>query len=257
MRRRSASGSHETGDASKDSFANRWIVMPTARLRALLIDVDGTLLDSNAAQALAWVEALRRHGHAIANDRIRPLIGKGGDKLLDEAVDLDAASDEGKAIAADQVELFMRDRLPGLSSTRGARALLERLVAAGLQLVIATSAGGDQLEGLLKQAGVDDLIADASTSKDASKSKPDPDIVMAALRKAGLDAGSVLMIGDTPYDIEAARAAGVDTIALRCGGWWPDDALAGAVAIYDDPQALLDALDESPIGRRLAVTTPD
>jgi len=110
----------------------------------------------------------------------------------------------------------------------------------GLRVVIATSAGKEELDALLRQAGVDDLI-DRATSSDAGASKPDPDIVSAALRQAKLPPAAAVMVGDTPYDIEAAKRAGVKTIALRCGGWWDDAALAGAVAIYDDPAALSEA----------------
>lgn len=209
---------------------------------AILIDIDGTLLDSNDAHARTWVEVLQRHGHAVPYDRVRSLIGKGGDKLLEEAVGLDDEEGEGKTIADERRALFMERELPHLQPTRGARALLEHWKDDGRQLVIATSASGDELDALLRQAGVDDLIDHASSSKDADGSKPDPDIVVVALRKAGVAAGQALMLGDTPYDVESARKAGVDTIALRCGGFWDDDALRGAVEIYDDPAALLDAL---------------
>jgi phosphoglycolate phosphatase-like HAD superfamily hydrolase len=97
---------------------------------------------------------------------------------------------------------------------------------------------------------VEDLIEEATTSDDAAQSKPDPDIVHAALQRAGVQPVEAMMVGDTPYDVEAARAAGVDTIALRCGGWWDDAALAGAVALYDDPAALVRAWQASPIYRR-------
>ncbi len=210
-------------------------------LKAILLDVDGTLLDSNDAHARSWVEALRHHGHDVPLARVRELIGKGGDKLLAESVGIDDDSDEGERIGDARKRVFAEEWLPRLKPTRGARALLERFRDDGLALVVATSAGGDELEGLLRQAGVDDLIEDASSSQDAGRSKPDPDIVHAALAKAGVDPRRAWMLGDTPYDIEAARAAGVETIALRCGGWWPDAALAGAIAIHDDPAALLAA----------------
>jgi phosphoglycolate phosphatase-like HAD superfamily hydrolase len=112
------------------------------------------------------------------------------------------------------------------------------MLADGLVLVVATSAG-DELGALLKQAGLADLIEVAATSDDAEKSKPDADIVQAALAKAGIGAHQAIMLGDTPYDIQAARSAGVGTVALRCGGWWKDADLAGAIGIYDDPADLL------------------
>lgn len=215
--------------------------------KGLLLDVDGTLLDSNDAHARAWLAALADHGIAAHYDPVRSMIGKGGDKLLAELFGIDAEGTLGKAISASRKDVFARDHLPHLKPTAGARALLERLRDAGIALVVASSATGEELQALLDQAGVADLIEAAATSSDAEASKPDPDIVQSALKKAGLDAGAALMLGDTPYDIDSARKAGVGCIALRCGGWWSDAELAGALAVYDDPGALLERLAESPL----------
>jgi len=213
----------------------------------VLFDIDGTLLDSNDAHAQAWVEIFAQHGFDIPFERVRPLIGKGGDKLLPELTGLDAEEGRGKEMSEQRKALFKRDYLPRLQPTPGARALVERLRAEGRQLVIATSAAGEELQGLLRRAGVEDLIEERTTSSDAEHSKPDPDIIEAALEKGGLAPGEAVMIGDTPYDIEAASKAGIPTIALRCGGWWDDRALGGAVALYDDPAALLARLEGSPL----------
>jgi phosphoglycolate phosphatase-like HAD superfamily hydrolase len=131
--------------------------------------------------------------------------------------------------------------------------LLHRLRDDGIKLVVATSAGGDEVEGLLEQAGVEDLIQAATSSSDAEESKPDPDIVEAALEQAGFPPDQVVMLGDTPYDVEAATRAGIAIVAVRTGGWEDAD-LRGAVAVYDDPAALLEAFDESPLGRGNGVT---
>ena len=224
--------------------------MPASPVRAVLIDVDGTLLDSNDAHACAWVDVLRDNGYDAPFDQVRALIGKGGDKLLAEVVGIDDASEEGKRLSKERRARFEAASLAALKPTNGARALLEKLRDDGLQLVVATSAGGDELQGLLKQAGVDDLIHDAASSTDAEDSKPDPDIVAAALHKAGVRPDEAVMLGDTPYDVESAGKAGVQTIALRCGGWWQDDVFGDAAAIYDDPAALLAALDRSPLATR-------
>lgn len=213
---------------------------------AVLLDIDGTLLDSNEAHARSWVTVLERHGHPFGDEQVRPLIGKGGDKLLFELVGIADGSDEAEQLSADRRELFRQDLLPTLQPTPGARALLQRFVAEGLRLVVATSAGGDELHDLLRRAGVDDLIDAAASSSDAKASKPDPDIVQAALRKAGLAPGRAVMLGDTPHDIEAAKRAGVRCVALRCGGAWDDASFADAAAIYDDPADLLRHYDESP-----------
>src|SRR5690606_20698803 len=136
-----------------------------------------TLLLSNDAHAAAWAAALSAAGLDVAVDRVRPLIGMGGDKLLADVGGPSADSPAGERVGADARERFARDHLPTLEPTPGARALLERLRADGLRLVVATSAEGELLEGLLRRAGVDDLIDGATTSSDVERSKPDPDIV--------------------------------------------------------------------------------
>jgi HAD superfamily hydrolase (TIGR01509 family) len=216
--------------------------------KGVLLDIDGTLVNSNDAHAYAWTDALGAHGFAVAFDEVRRRIGKGGDKLLPEVAGVAEESEMGKAIADAKKKAFAR-MLPALLPTRGARALVARLRLNGLRLVVATSAGKDESDALLSVAGVEDLIPAVGSSDDVDESKPDPDVVHAALGRGGLKPEETLLIGDTPYDIEAARRAGVGTIALRCGGFWPDDAFSGAVAIYDDPQHLLECLDASPLAR--------
>ena len=218
-----------------------------ANLRGVLVDIDGTLLDSNDAHAAAWADVFAEHQMDIPFERVRPLIGMGGDKVVPELTGYDHESPEGERLSERKKEIFDARYLPTLQPTRGARDLLEHLVGQGLTLVIATSAGGDELHALLDRAGVADLIDDTTSSGDVESSKPDPDVVGAALRKGRLRKGEAIMLGDTPYDVEAAARAGVPTIALRCGGWWNDQALGGAVAIYDDPADLLAHYDESPL----------
>jgi HAD superfamily hydrolase (TIGR01549 family) len=208
------------------------------RFRAMLFDVDGTLIDSNDAHARAWIEALGEHGVVTDVSRIRPLIGMGGDKLLPEVAHVSESSKEGKAIAERKKEIF-HALLGSLRPTRGARELLRYLRDHDVALAIATSADDKELAELLEQAGLDEVIPTKASKDDAQESKPDPDIVHAALVKAGALPHEAIMVGDTPYDIEAASHAGVAPIALRCGGYWSDDALKGAVALYDDPQDLL------------------
>jgi len=218
--------------------------------RVVLFDVDGTLIDSNDAHARAWEDVFREEGYAARFADVRPLIGMGGDKLLPTVIGVDAESERGKALGERRKRIFKERYLPRLRPFPGARALLERMRAAGLTLVVATSAQEDELAGLLDAAGVADLFAETTTSSDADSSKPDPDIIEAALERAGRVApDGALMVGDTPYDVEAALRAGIRAIAFRCGGGWPDEAFAGAAAIYDGPADLLARLDESPIAR--------
>jgi HAD superfamily hydrolase (TIGR01509 family) len=219
---------------------------PGNALRTVLLDIDGTLIDSNDAHAHAWVGSLAEHGYVIAFDEVRPLIGMGGDKLLPQLTGLDPESGEAERIAESRVRLF-REMLPGLQPTPGARELLELLRDEGLDLVVATSAKAEEVTALLEQAGVGDLIHAAASAGDADASKPDPDIIQAALEKAGKLASHSVLIGDTPYDIEAANRARVPTIAVRCGGWWPDSAFRDAIAIYDNPGELARNFTGSPL----------
>lgn len=213
--------------------------MATADLKGILLDIDGTLLDSNDAHAAAFTRAFAEHGIDIPFDHVRPLVGMGSDKLIPSLTGFEHDTRDGKAIVERKKGIFEERYLRQLQSTPGARSLLKRFLADGLTLIVATSAGGDEMEGLLRQAGVDDLIHGATSSGDVDNSKPDPDVIGAATKKSKLKPGELLMLGDTPYDIEAAAKAGVRTIVLRCGGWWNDGALDGAIAIYDDPGDLL------------------
>ena len=222
---------------------------PGTALHTILLDIDGTLLDSNDAHARAWGRALAEHGYVVPYDEIRSRIGMGGDKLLPEVCGLDPESDEAERIGETRGEIFRRDELPALQPTPGARRLLEHLASRDFELVVATSAEADEVRALLEQAGVADLIAAAASADDAERSKPDPDIVLAAIRTVGRHASHCVMIGDTPYDVEAATRARVPFIALRTGGW-SDDALAGALAVYDDPADLLARIAESPLRER-------
>jgi HAD superfamily hydrolase (TIGR01509 family) len=217
------------------------------RLRGVLLDVDGTLLDSNDAHASAWADVFAEFGYDIRFEHVRPLVGMGGDKLVPILTGLDHETGKGKQLSERKKAVFEERYLPYLAPTRGARQLLEHMIAEELELVIATSAGHDEMRALLDRAGVADLIDEATSSGDVESSKPDPDVIGAALKKGNLTADEVVMIGDTPYDIAAAAKAGVPTIALRCGGWWDDLSLGGAVAIYNDPADLLAQYDESPL----------
>lgn len=220
------------------------------RVEGCLLDVDGTLIDSNDAHARSWLEIFRENDFDVTYAQARALIGMGGDKLVRALTGLDIERGRGKDLTTARKQRFLRDYLPSLGATAGARDLVLRMRGDGIKLVIATSAGEDELKALLEQVGLSDLIQRRTTSDDADDSKPDPDIVQAALKRGGLEARNTIMLGDTPYDIEAADRAGVRTIALRCGGWWADDALGGAIGVYDTPAELVRAYDSSPLGGR-------
>ena len=208
-------------------------------IRGVLLDIDGTLLDSNDAHASSYADALDEQGLTVAVDKLKSLVGMGGDKLL-PAIGVEPTSRVGEAVARRKQEIFGASYLPKLRPFHGARDLLQHMKAQGLKLVVATSAKGDELEALLRAAGIGDLIEShhRATSSDAKSSKPEPDIIEAAIARSELPREALVMLGDTPYDVEAATRAGVAVVALR-GGGWQDEELRGAVAIYDDPADLL------------------
>ena len=218
------------------------------RIRAVLLDVDGTLVDSNDAHGRAWVDVGRELGYAIHFEDVRPLIGMGSDKVVPVLTGHDRESPEGSRAAELHGEIFRNRYLPDIRVFHGTHDLLEHMQAAGLTLVVATSAGSKDLHAILEHAGLKSLIDAHTTSSEAKDSKPDADIVLAALEKAGAAANAAVFIGDTPYDVEAGRRAHVACVALRCGGWWSDHELAAAVAIYDDPAHLLESWEASLFG---------
>lgn len=213
--------------------------------KAALLDIDGTLIDSNEAHAKAWVDVGREFGYDIPFEKVRWLVGMGGDKVLPELTGLKDDSEEGARILERRGEIFREEYLPHLEAFPGTHELLERLHDDGFTLVVATSASTEDLEALLKQGGFHDIIDHAAGSDDADESKPAPDIVEAALKKAEIPAARALMLGDTPYDIAAARRASVEIVAVRCGGWQDED-LRGALAVYDDPADIVAHYAESP-----------
>jgi phosphoglycolate phosphatase-like HAD superfamily hydrolase len=218
-------------------------------LKAVLLDIDGTLLDSNDAHAAAWVDALAEFGFDVAFDRVRSLIGKGGDKVLPELTGLGEESPVGKEIGARRALLFKKSYFDAIAPFPRGRALLEAMKAAGCKLVVATSAKDEEVTPLLRLAKVDDLVDARTSSGDAHRSKPDPDIVQAALRQADCKPAQAILLGDTPYDVQSARRAGVASVAVRSGGWGDAD-LEGALVIYDDVEHILIDFANSPFASR-------
>lgn len=219
-----------------------------AHIRGVILDVDGTLVDSNNAHAHSWVEAMAEFGYSVPFEKIRPLIGMGGDKVLPETIGVDNSSPEGQKVSKRRGEIFKERYLSSVRPFPHAQDLLNHMRENGLKLAIASSAKPDELKDLLNIVGAADLIQDKSSSEDTSNSKPDPDIMQITLQKIGMPPDEVLMIGDTGYDIESAKKAGVGAIAFRSGGWKDAD-LTDAIAIYDGPADLLDHYDSSPLAQ--------
>jgi HAD superfamily hydrolase (TIGR01509 family) len=210
----------------------------------VILDVDGTLVDSNDAHTRAWVDAFAERGVTVAYEDIRRAIGMGGDKLMPSVSGIAEDSAEGRAIAKRRAELFKEKWLPHLRPFPRVRELLQHFIDEGYTLAVATSAKQEEMQPLLDAAGVSDLIAERTSSDDASNSKPDPDIVQAALKSTACAANRAIMLGDTPYDVEAARRAGVHAVAFECGGWTRGE-LPAANEVYADAADLLERYESS------------
>lgn len=217
-------------------------------LKAILFDIDGTLVDSNDFHILAWAEAFKGAGHEFRLADIHEQVGKGGDNLV-PALLPDIDEDETERLKDTHRDLFKQHYFNRLRPFPGARDLLERCRQAGYTVVLASSASGEELDHHLDDVlKARDLVDAWTSADDVGCSKPCPDIFVTAARKAGVMPDEALVIGDTPYDIEAATEAGIRTVAVRSGGF-RDDQLSGAIAIFDDVTELLARFDASPLGR--------
>ena len=218
-------------------------------MSAVIFDVDGTLIDSVDLHALAWRDALVHFGLPADLQDLRLNIGKGGDQLAPGFVPPDVLAARGEEIERFRLERFRREYLGQVRPFPGVRALFERIRADGTTILIASSAKAAEVADYLKIAEVEDLVDAATSSDDAEKSKPFPDIFNAALAKApGVQARAAVVVGDTPYDAEAARGAGVECIGVLCGGFTRDSLVsAGCIAVYRDPEDLLRDYEASPL----------
>ena len=222
----------------------------TKRPRAILFDVDGTLVDTNDLHASAWRETFRHFGIDIPFEDVRWQIGKGGDNLVPTL--LPSLSEAQREEMEDfRSDLFRRNYLPRAVPFPGVRPLFERLAADGVKIVLASSSHAEEVAFHLALIACQDLVCATTSKDDVEHSKPCPDIFAAALGKvAPLGADEVMVVGDTPWDVAAAAKLGIPVIALRCGGF-PDDVLteAGACALYDGPRHLLAEYEGSPLGK--------
>ena len=220
-----------------------------ASVDAVLFDVDGTLVDSVDLHARAWRAAFARWGKDVDFLRVRAQIGKGTDQLLPEFLKPWEIQRFGHELDEWRSERWKSRYLSRVEAFPGVRALFERIRRDGKRIALASSAKGDELQRYLEIMDVADLIEGSTSSDDADRSKPHPDIFEAALARAGNPPRSrALVVGDTPWDAIAARHAGLETIGLLTGGW-PADTLRrmGVFAVYVDPADLLNRYDESPI----------
>jgi HAD superfamily hydrolase (TIGR01509 family) len=218
-------------------------------VKAVIFDVDGTLVDSVDLHAQAWRETFRHFGHDIPFADIRGQIGKGGDQLMPVFLPKEVVERQGEEIEKARKDLFMREYIGQARAFPGVADLFRRIRAAGQRIVLASSAKGDELERYKEIAGIADLVDAATSADDAERSKPHPDIFQAALaRLAPIGAAEAVVVGDTPWDAEAAGKAGLRCVGVLCGGF-PAEELraAGCIALYRDPAELLAEYERSPL----------
>ena len=212
-----------------------------------ILDIDGTLVDTNYHHAIAWFRAFRQHGIVLPIWRIHRHIGMGGDQLIGALTDERFEEREGDSIRAAEKVLYM-ELIGEVEPMQGARQLLEEIKRRGHSVVLASSAKADEVEHYVELLDAR-TIADAwTTSADVEQTKPQPDLVNSALQKAGADAKEAVMVGDTPWDVQAAKSARVPTIAVRTGGFGQDELEdAGAAAVFESVAELLERLDETKL----------
>jgi HAD superfamily hydrolase (TIGR01549 family) len=214
--------------------------------RAAILDIDGTLVDTNYHHALAWYQAFRQHGLVLPVWRIHRHIGMGGDQLI-AALTSDATDEElGDDIRAAEKALYMA-LIEQVEPMQGARELIADLKKRGQSVVLASSAKANEVEHYLDLLDARELADGWTTSADVEATKPNPDLVKAAMEKAG--GGKAVMVGDTPWDVKAAKRARVPTVTLLTGGFSAAELEdAGAVAVFESIDDLRTSLDDTPLG---------
>lgn len=221
-------------------------------IKAVIFDIDGTLVNSVDLHAQAWKETFKQYGKDVPYQQVRHQIGKGGDQLLPVFFSHDELDEFGKEMEEYRSKIFKRDYMPRVRVFPQVRELFLKLKAEGKHIALASSAKEDELKIYKKIAQIEDLVEEEASADDAEKSKPHPDIFQAALEQLGdLAAAEVIVVGDTPYDAEAARKISLRTIGVLCGGF-PEAELdaAGCMAIYQDPADLLARYEESIIAQK-------
>ncbi len=219
---------------------------PILNASALIFDVDGTLVDSVDFHAESWVKTFAAFGFDADVEDVRSQIGKGGDELMPVFLPADVVEGKGKDMEQFRKELFAKEYMGRLQGFRDVPDLFRFLIDNDIVLALGSSAKSEELQTYKKVAGIEGLTAVETTSDDAKRSKPHPDIFSVALERVGQPAEKVVVVGDTPYDVEAASKAGMRSIGFLCGGF-PEAELreAGAVKIYRNAEHLLRILKKS------------
>jgi HAD superfamily hydrolase (TIGR01509 family) len=212
-----------------------------------ILDIDGTLVDTNYHHTIAWYRAFRQHGIILPLWRIHRHIGMGGDQLIQALTDERTEGEKGDDIRTAEKALYFQ-LIPEVETMKGARELIEDLKRRGHAVVLASSAKQDEVDHYLDLLDARDLADAWTTSADVENTKPQPDLVKAALERAQGSADDAVMVGDTPWDVKAAKGAGVGTLAVRTGGFGVDELReAGALGVFESVAELRSKLDETPL----------
>ena len=220
--------------------------------RAVLFDVDGTLVDSNYLHVHSWQRAFAEVGIDVETWRIHRSIGMDGSTLVRSLSD--DAPDETQKQLKDLHSQFYAEMAPLLRPLPGARTLLQRVAALGLKVVLATSAPEDELALLRKVLDCDDLVAEVTSAADVDTAKPKPDIIQVALQRAGVSADRAVFVGDAIWDAEACARAHVISIGVLSGGVSQAELEnAGAVLVFENADDLVEHIEETPIARLASI----
>jgi HAD superfamily hydrolase (TIGR01509 family) len=214
-----------------------------------ILDIDGTLVDTNYHHAIAWYRAFRQHDIILPLWLIHRHIGMGGDQMVSAITDEKTEQEKGDDIRSAEKPLYLAF-IEEVATMEGSRELIEQLKARGHTVILASSAKQDELDYYLDLLDARELVDGWTSSADVEATKPEPDLVHAALDKAGHEPpDTAVMVGDTPWDIIAARNAGVSTLAVRTGGFGVDELReAGAASVFESVDELCQRLADTPLG---------
>jgi HAD superfamily hydrolase (TIGR01509 family) len=212
-----------------------------------VLDIDGTLVDTNFHHAVAWSRAFRQHGLTLPIWQIHRHMGMGGDKLVAALTDERTEKKFGDAIRAAEAVLYM-ELIDEVQPMAGARDLIQELRRRGHSVVLASSAKATEVDHYLELLDAREIADSWTTAADVEQTKPAPDLVLAALGSVDGDADGAVMIGDTPWDVKAAAAAELETIAVLTGGFSESELTdAGATSVFESVDALLHELDSTAL----------
>lgn len=216
---------------------------------AVLLDIDGTLLDTNHLHAKAWQRALAHFGIFVDYNAVLHQIGKGGDQLIPVFVPAADRQRIQEPLERWRREAFKRDYFPHIKPFPKVRELVDRIYAEGLRIALASSATEEEVEFYKEVAQIEDLVEEATSSANVEQSKPHPDVFAAALERLGIPGQQAIAVGDTPYDAEACDKLGIVAIGLTCGGWSEAKLIeSGFAEVYKDPEELLSRFHQSLFG---------